>query len=550
MGCFRDASACHFAHPHEREWENAHSSLPPKHDAVVDSDSDFCYFRAPHDRGRDRIREREREREKERERDRRTHSSPHFDPPHRKNSATTRASPGPSRKSTLDNSLDGGKTIKGVKSPALSVCSDQLELLRKDSKHHTKDPPFLRQDHAASVPPPSGDTQERVDMPTQMPPVESRFSDRLTPTVPPMVPSEPLKPPPMQPPPPPLLPALPNLPSFASNQQPTGSAEAASKGSKELSVDEQRSAWHERIEYVFLLLVSARRLTCTFSLMFASITSRRDYTKLESNLNQIRLLSNSPLVNNMSDADRANVNSQKMTLELQMDRKRKDINDSIQKLIGSLFWPVLRTPGISEMEKVAGETKKHVLEVRSLLDDVKSSCAALLKTSAADQAQDSGRPSKRRKLEASGQSEDVTEDTTKELEAFRDKLTELDRHLVDLENDIVQRDKIISDEIELHIDARLEAEDSLYPPIKEPTEVSPAEIEAVVDAKNKDIARAVTVTGEEIAVLAEEVAELITKVNTLEARCQALEAENREFKNKLVQVWLNALNPLGACEAI
>jgi hypothetical protein len=282
------------------------------------------------------------------------------------------------------------------------------------------------------------------------------------------------------------------------------------------------------------------------SLVFTSITSRRDYAKLESDLSQIRLLTDSSLVNNMPEVDRAHISAQKMALELQMDVKRKEINETIQKLIGSNFWPVLRTPQISEMEKTLEGAKKHVLEVRSLLDDVKSSCAALFKTSASDWPQDSDRPSKRRKLEGeadtlgrstSGDAELMIEDTVMELEAFRDQLTELDRHLIDLENDITQRDGVISDEIELHIDVRLEEEDALYSPVREPGEVSESEIEAVVDAKNEELVRAVTVTGEEIGALAVEVAELITKVNALEVRCRTLEAENQEFKNKLTQVW-------------
>ena len=281
------------------------------------------------------------------------------------------------------------------------------------------------------------------------------------------------------------------------------------------------------------------------SLMFTSITSRRDYAKLESDLSHIHLLSNSSLVNNMPEADRALINAQKVALELQKVEKRKEVKESVQKLIGSNFWPILRASQVSELEKTLEETKKHVSEVRSVLDEVKRSCAALFKTNASDMTPDSDRPSKRRKLDGDadaleqssrGNAEFMTEETTRELEAFRDKLTELERHLVDLENDITQRDVVISDEIELHIDARLEEEDALYPPVREPGEVSEAEIEAVVDAKNKELAHTVARTGEEIGVLAVEVAELIGKVNALEARCQTLEAENREFKDKLVQV--------------
>lgn len=284
--------------------------------------------------------------------------------------------------------------------------------------------------------------------------------------------------------------------------------------------------------------------------MFTSITSRRDYSRLESDLSQIRLLFNSPLVNNMPEADRAHINAQKASLELQMGVKRKEINERIQKLVGSNFWPVLKTPQISEMEKTLDETKKHVLEVRSLLDDVKNSSAALFKTSAAEWTPDSDRPSKRRRLDGgadtpgppmSGNAELMTENTAKELEAFRDKIIELDRHLIDLENDITQRDGIIADEIELRIDSRLEEADALYSPVQEPGEILESEIAAVVDAKNQEIALGVAVAGEEIGELAKEVAELIKKVDDLEIKCRTLEVENQEFKNKLAQVWFHVI---------
>ncbi|KAF8559588.1 hypothetical protein OG21DRAFT_465312 [Imleria badia] len=545
-GCSRDASACHFAHPHERDWKVAQSSHPPRHDAVADSDSEFYYSLIHSDRTKDR-RDRDKEkgwdredRTREQEKDMQKRGSSSFidSPPHRRDSTTTRPSPGPSsRRSTFDSAMDGAGTTKRGRSPALSSSSDQLERLRKDNQYRSNDlPPSRRSSYLPSKPRRSrsrdkGKDKQRADLPSN-PPARSRVPDiRNDASIaqhPSILPPEPPKPPPMQPPPPPpKVPEVPKIPSFVSNQQTTSSAETASRGLKELSMDEQRSAWHERID-----------------LMFTSIASRRDYTKLESDLSQIRMLSDSSLANNMPEANRAHINAQRMALEFQMDVKRKEINETIQKLTGSSFWPVLRTSQISEMEKTLEEAKKHVFEVRSLLDDVKNSCAALFKTSAANWTPDSDRPSKRRKLEGeadtagqttSGNAELMTEDTARELEAFRDKLTELDCHLIDLENDITQHHGVLSDEIELQIDARLEEEDALYPPVREPAEVSRTEIETVVDAKNKELVCAVAVTGEEIGALAVEVAELITKVDALEIKCRTLETENQEFKNKLTQ---------------
>lgn len=288
-GCYKDASACRFAHPHERDWETAQPSLPPRHDAVSDFDWDFFYILAQpnprdwekekrdkdkdkdkdrdrdRDKTRDRDRDKDRERERERERDRKPSSSFHFEsPPHRKDSTTTRATPGPpSRRSTVETSVDGGGNSKRGRSPALSVSSDQLELLRKDHKYRTKDLPPLRQDHAPSSSHRTrsrsrdkGRERDRADLPSHTPLVASHTPDTHNTicSTAQHLPPEPPHPPPMQPtPPPPRLPQVPNVPSFASTQHPSGSVETAPRGLKELSMDEQRSAWHERIEYAHII---------------------------------------------------------------------------------------------------------------------------------------------------------------------------------------------------------------------------------------------------------------------------------------------------------
>jgi len=284
MGCPRDASACHFAHPHERGWKAAHSSLPPKRELVADSDSEFYYSLVQSDRSRDhRDRDRDRERDRDRDRDREdrarekkrgrdtqknSSSSLLGSPPRRRDSTTTHASPGPpSRRSTFDDAMDGsGATKRGTpRSPALSTFSDQLERLAKDSKHRTNDP--LLRDHIPSASRRSrsrsrdrGRDRERVGLPSKVPPSGSHLPDTRNANVlitphPSTLPPEPPKSPPMlPPPPPPQVPEVPKVPSFVSNQQTASLGETGSKKLKELSVDEQRSAWHERIEYAHIIL--------------------------------------------------------------------------------------------------------------------------------------------------------------------------------------------------------------------------------------------------------------------------------------------------------
>lgn len=209
---------------------------------------------------RDRERDREKDRKRDRERDKDTQkkfSSSFLDsPPHRKDSATTHPSPGTSsRRSTFDSALDSAGATKRGRSPALSSSSDQLERLRKDNYR----PPHL----PARPPSHSRDRARQGDLPTKLPPPASHVPDLAAALRSPILPPEPPRPPPMQPPPPSSqVPGVPKVPSFVSNQQTASSTAAVSKGPKELSMDEQRLAWHERIECVHIIPLLVHCLTC------------------------------------------------------------------------------------------------------------------------------------------------------------------------------------------------------------------------------------------------------------------------------------------------
>lgn len=244
---------------------------------MADSESGFYYTLAHSDRVKEKEKEREQDRDRDRtggrekERERKLNSSFHPKSPRRRNSTTTGASPGPpSRRSTFDSAMDVSGTVKRARSPALSTASDQLDRLRKDKKYCTKELPPLNRDYAPSTShrsrSPSRDMgrdreRERADLPNKTPPARSHVADTCNTNISIAQPvsslaPEPSKPPPVQPaPPPPQLPEVPKVPSFASNQQPTSSAETTSRGLKDLSMDEQRSAWHERIEYAHIIFL-------------------------------------------------------------------------------------------------------------------------------------------------------------------------------------------------------------------------------------------------------------------------------------------------------
>ena len=267
--------------------------------------------------------------------------------------------------------------------------------------------------------------------------------------------------------------------------------------------------------------------------MFASISSRRDYTKIEKDLENIKLLSQSPRTADLPEADKARVNAQKVALELQLETKRKEVNDIIQRLMGTEFWPSIKATELQNFEKTFTDVKKHVSEVQTSLEDLQSSCNALLKSrgiATSEASHDADRPSKRRRL---SEEADVSIPAP-ELEFFRDQLTGLSRQMSDLENRINQRHQIVFDEVELRLNERLE-EEGLYSPVEE-IQVPRADIEAVVDAHHSVLMHNIQTTESEVGQLAQEVATLILQRHELKTMCDSFQADNAELKSAVGEV--------------
>lgn len=325
----------------------------------------------------------------------------------------------------------------------------------------------------------------------------------------------------------PAVPPLPTAPTFLSQQPSSRDGFPASQGMRGLSLDEQRKVWHERVD-----------------LMFTSITTRRDYAKIESDLESFRRLSLSPYVAGLPEEDKSRINEQKIALERQLESKRKEVNEVIQHLIGTEFWPTLKTPELQGLEKTLADVKKHVSDVKSSLEDLQSSCGALFSSQAIpagqilEQPDVTERPTKRRRLSEGEVAEDdasggVSYEPIK-LEGFRDKLAGLSRQISDLENHVHQRHQIMHDEMELRIDERLAGEG--YLSTVEEIRVPQADIEAVVDARNSALTQNIQTTGGEVGQLAEEVATLIGQRHELEQKCTRIETENESLKSAIAEL--------------
>lgn len=276
------------------------------------------------------------------------------------------------------------------------------------------------------------------------------------------------------------------------------------------------------------------------SLMFGSITARHDFTKIERDLESIRLLSQSSCIIGLPTEERARIDNQRTALESQLEMKRKEIGDIIQRLMATEFWPVLRMPDLQNLEKTFAEVKKHVFELRHSMEELHSKCKELVgihDSSATDEPPPGDeRPKKRRRT---GEGQDLPQDSTSpsfsavELGAFHDKLDELRRCVSDLENDVYQRYEITRDEVELRIDERLQ-EDGVLSSLEK--QILQVDIEAAVDIRNSALIQNIQRTEAEVGELAQEVASLITQHHNLAQRCSNFEVQNERLKDVIAEV--------------
>ncbi|KAI6022677.1 hypothetical protein EDC04DRAFT_2900642 [Pisolithus marmoratus] len=490
-GCPRSVSSCKYAHPGEPEWRIAKSSLPPRSDLVLDDDKQFYYVLVDH----------------------RNRRSSYDESMHRRDSRASQSPTSRSFRRPVDVDMSSGR--RRSRSPVREKGPHPYRLESADYKRFT--PPGsprrtrTTEDVRRSIP----DTTRRSS-PARTQPITTRSgvptSSRTS------APPEP---------PQPAIPLPPTVPTFLSQQPPSRDGFSASQGKKGLSLDEQRKVWHERVD-----------------LMFASITTRRDYAKIESDLETIRRLSQSSYMAGLREEDKSPINEQKIALERELEKKRKEVNEVIQHLIGTEFWPALKTPELQALEKTLVEVKKHVSDVKSSLEDLRSSCSALLSSQATPTGQNpeepdiTERPTKRRRLSEGEVAEDDASGGVScqpaELEGFRDKLGGLSRQISDLENHINQRHQIMHDEVELRISERLEEEG--YLSTVEEIRVPQADIETVVDARNSALVQNIQATGGEVGQLAEEVATLIGQRHELEQKCKHIETENESLKNAIAEL--------------
>ncbi|KAG1782511.1 hypothetical protein EV702DRAFT_386306 [Suillus placidus] len=481
-GCWRNDNDCYFVHPTEREWDTAEPSFPPRAHEVIDNNHEFRYELDSRNRrpsGSSVLSESRRDR-------------PRY------------TSPPKSPRAHRQESRNG----KRSRSPATSVAeSDKLEKLRRDDGYHRRTSiAGSSSSFSKRRTPPLDDRGRRGDRacsprPLSPPLPQMSITKTVMPPPPSYLPHPPQGTLPMKPPPP--VPIPPSILSLDISQKPPEKFRA-------LSGDDLRKVWHQRVD-----------------LLFASVKAREQLNYAEADL-KLNKLGESSRMGNISNA-RARAQT-----ELRCEAKKNEISDSIQKLTASEFWPALKPPDLQSVEAKFFGMKQQISGLKDSVGELSTSFSTLLRLK---DASGSGQPPlKKRRLEgeaATAGSSEVTFSLSA-LDDIQARLSGVDSQLLDLQNDILQRDTIVGDEIESRIDARLEEvkifsdEDDVNPP--------PAVVTALVQAETAKALDMINITGQQLGEVAQEVANLMIQSKGTDDEATRLRLENEQLKTEIVKL--------------
>ncbi|KAG1827270.1 uncharacterized protein BJ212DRAFT_1474438 [Suillus subaureus] len=482
-GCWRNDNDCFFVHPTEREWDTAEPSFPPPAHEVIDNDNEFRYelgsrHRRPSDFSL----------LSESRRDPLRYTSPPKSP----------------RAYRQDSRND-----KRSRSPATSVAeSDKLEKLRRDDGYHRRTSiAGSSSSFSRRRTPPLDDRGKRGDRarsPGPLSPPRPQMS--ITKTVMPPPPPPPQGTPPTRP-----LPPVPIPPSFLSldkdiSQKPPGNFRA-------LSGDDLRKVWHERVD-----------------LLFASVKAREQLSYAEADLKLNKLGESS----RMADVSNARARAQ---TELRCEAKKNEISDSIQKLTASDFWPALKPPDLQSVEAKFVGMKQQISELKDSVSELSTSFSALLRLKDPGTASRSGEPPlKKRRLGGENPTAGSSEVTfsLSALDGIQARLSGVNSQLLDLQNDVLQRNTIMGDEIESRINARLE-EVEIFPD-EDDMNPSSAVVTAVVQAETAKALDIINMTGQQLGEVAQEVGNLMIQSKGTDDEATRLRQENEQLKTEIVKL--------------
>ncbi|KAI8998455.1 hypothetical protein BD414DRAFT_519600 [Trametes punicea] len=242
---------------------------------------------------------------------------------------------------------------------------------------------------------------------------------------------------------------------FHDQPQPATSSSPLAPPKRELTVDEKRTRWLDRIK-----------------LMSEAVQARSEHLRLQEDLQKYERLAKSSQFEALPEEDRDALKDLISATSSKVREKQHQLNRIAGQLIPEDFWPFELSvqqhsdPGYQRMTSALTTLQEDVKRLYDSLGSVlnsrdstvaveDSSVSALKPEPGELSAADStGRPKKRRRLSID-EGPPPFDLSIIDLESMQDRLAALGHRIVDLRNDLLQYDSRVEDEVESQLGYRL-----------------------------------------------------------------------------------------------
>ena len=297
------------------------------------------------------------------------------------------------------------------------------------------------------------------------------------------------------------------------------------------------------------IVTSGVTLTSFISLMADATQEFMDLGKLEKDVQSRRRQIQSPAFDTLPSDIKAAFRTGLANTEAKYDKQKASLNDAINRLSETDFWPPIPSQKVGDMEAKLKEAKTML---GGLADSVgqlykrieglyhrRSDRPGMDPSGAEDDAMVVGssdgdtRSKKRQRLSVDGGGDDTIPSSVREdVESIRDTIREIEDRLGDVENDMAQQSSNIVEQLEVKLEEKIE-EIARSADIANLVDVQlNARAEQTIQAFNESFARA----DRDITELAQEMAELIPRLNTIQGDNDLFKQEEAEGKELLAQV--------------
>ncbi|CCM02075.1 uncharacterized protein FIBRA_04152 [Fibroporia radiculosa] len=306
-----------------------------------------------------------------------------------------------------------------------------------------------------------------------------------------------------------------------------------SSASKELSYEERRTMWVDRIK-----------------LLSEAVVAYGDFARLQKEAEQRDRLSQAWRSAGLSEDNKARLSILASDTALKRDARKAELNKIHARLVDTDFWPTNEKspPSLADSHKdmhaTIAELKGSVANLHQLLEQIRAEIPKSLdiKPTPVDipaGGSDATRPAKRRRVSVSEDDailqqvdQKQTSNAEQATDELRDRLLLLEQQLSEIQNEIAEHDNDLLYSMEEMLQSRLETGNN----ISEGAQASTRDERIGPPDKahgNEHLGQELDILGGQVEELAVEVANIITRMNASDSEYAKLRTENEHLRKRI-----------------